>query len=81
LKVLRTVGGSIYVLDCLSLYFWMISWLTVSAVLRKYERVHSDGSFFREGNSSRKSCELCPLMSRGMSDGSVEGLARMNRWT
>lgn len=49
--------------------FWIISWLTLPAVLKKNERVHRDGSLHRCGNSSRTSCELRPLMSRGMSEG------------
>ena len=54
----------------------MISGLTLPAVLRKTERVHSDGSLHRCANSCRKSCELRPSMRRGMSDGRVVGLTR-----
>ena len=79
--VLRTVCRSIYVLLCPSMYFLIVSWLTLPAVLKKNERVHMDGSLRSCGNSCRKWCELRPLMRRGMSDGSVFGSARMNRWT
>ena len=36
-----------HTVDCLSMYFLMISLLTFPAVLRKYERVHKEGSFNR----------------------------------
>jgi len=38
----------------------MISWLTLPAVLRQNERVHSDGSLRRCGNSYRQSVRAAP---------------------
>jgi hypothetical protein len=62
------------------MYCGRIAWLTLPAVLRNNERVHREGSLRRCGNASRKSCALRPVMSRGMSEGRVYGLARRNRW-
>lgn len=44
-----------------SMYFWIVALLTLPAVLAKYECVHNDGSFKRDGNSLRNSRELIPL--------------------
>lgn len=67
--------------DCLSMSRWMISWLTLPAVERTKLRlrVHREGSLRKGGNSSRRRCGPRPLLRRGMSAGSVFGLARMNK--
>jgi hypothetical protein len=42
---------------------WMVCWLTLPAVLAKYERVHREGNFSKWGNSLRSMNEVLPLHS------------------
>src|SRR5262249_56014951 len=71
---LRTLGGS-----SLSVLLWrsrsllLVSWLTVPALESKHERVHSAGSCFHGGTSSRQACARRPLLGRGLADGTRAG--------
>ncbi len=65
-----------HVLECLALYFWRIAWLTLPAVLRKNERVHREYAAAGTPHARRARC-----VRRGISQGSVYGLARMHSWT
>jgi hypothetical protein len=53
------VAVSIDTVLCRAIERWMIAGLTVPAVLRKYERVHSAGSLRRCGNSPPASHASC----------------------
>jgi hypothetical protein len=57
----------------------MVSRLRLSAVERKEEGDHSTGNLREWTNSWRKRHEERPLISLGISDGSVDGRVRTNR--